>query len=197
MYFPEHFAYKIMRNFFLEHEEYDYLVLATDDIVVKPEHIIQLTRDLEKRAPAVLSGVMNVDLDDQVFVNLCMSLPMKHRRQRKYPWMTRREVFVEEDIFQVAFSGFPLMAIRRDVVKKLPFDADKVFEGMAGDKGASLDFVFCQYCMDRDIPILVDKRIDMLHLRTKGGLVINDKAKVVKYYKGGMPGEDIDYEPFR
>ena len=98
--------------------------------------------------------------------------------------MTRREVFVQDNIFQVAFSGFPLMAIRRDIVLKVPFDADKVFEGLPPHRGASLDFVFCWYCMERDIPIHVDKRIDLKHLRTKGGLMLNDKKREIEFWAG-------------
>jgi len=197
MYYPEHHAYKIMRNYFLRHKEYTHLVLATDDIVVKPEHIINLGKDLQKNDWPVLSGLMNVDLDDKVFLNISMSLPMKNRRLRSYSWLTRSEIFVKEDIFQVAFSGFPLMAIRRDIVEKVPFDADKVFEGLPPNRGASLDFVFCWYCQDKNVPIMVDKRIDLLHLRTKGGLMLNNKHKHVKVYQIGQPGVEIEIDDLR
>jgi len=197
MYYPEYFAYKIMRNYFLKNKEYTHLVLATDDIVVKSGHIDMLENDLKKFDYPVLSGVMNVDLDDREYVNLAMSLPLKNRTLRKYSWMTRRELFVKEDIFQVAFSGFPLMAIRRDIVEKVPFDADRVFQGLPPDRGASLDFVFCWYCVMKDIPIMVDKRIDMLHLRTKGGLMLNNKHKKVKTYQVGQPGVEIEVDDLR
>jgi len=186
-----------MRNFFLKNKEYSHLVLATDDIVVKPEHINLLEKDLQKYDYPVLTGLMNVDLDDVEFVNLSMSLPLKKRRLRQYSWMTRREVFVKDEIFQVAFSGFPLMAIRRDIVEKVPFDADRVFEGLPPERGASLDFVYCWYCQEKDIPIMVDKRIDMLHLRTKGGLMLNNKHKQVKYYLKGQPGTEIEIDDLR
>lgn len=190
-FYPEYFAYKIMRNYFLRHEEYTHLVLATDDIVVKANHICQLAKDLEESYYPVLSGLMNVDLDDHVFVNLSMSLPMKNRRLRKYSWLSRDEVFVKDNIFQVAFSGFPLMAICRDVVKLLSFDADKVFEGLPPHRGASLDFVFCWYCQERDIPIMVDKRIDLLHLRTAGGLEVNKQAKKIVFQSPGAADKTI------
>ena len=186
-----------MRLFFLRNPEYTHLVLATDDIVVEPHHVSLIERDLQRLDPPVLSGMMNVDLDDEVFVNLSMSLPMKDRRLRKYSWLTRDDVFVKEDIFQVAFSGFPLMAIRRDVVNKLSFDADKVFKGLPPHRGASLDFVFCWYCQEGDIPIMVDKRIDMLHLRTAGGLKIDKTKEKLMYYLKGQPGVEIETDPIR
>jgi len=197
MFMPEWPAYNFMRLFFLRNPDYSHLVLATDDIVVEPKHILMLQRDLAKHDYPVLSGLMNVDLDDEVFVNLSMSLPMKDRKLRKYSWMTRREVFVKEDIFQVAFSGFPLMAIRRDIVKKLSFDADRVFKGLPPHRGASLDFVFCWYCQEQEIPVMVDKRIDMLHLRTAGGLKVSKENQKLMYYLKGQPGIKLDTDPIR
>lgn len=186
-----------MRNFFLRNHDYTHLVLATDDIVVKPQHIARLLSDLAKHDYKVLSGIMNVDLDDKIRVNLSMSLPMKDRRLREYHWMTRKDLFLKtEDIFQVAFSGFPLMAIRRDVVEKVNFDADKVFEGLPPHRGASLDFVFCWYCQQKDIPILVDKRIDMLHLRTAGGLMVKKKQQQILFYLKGQNPVSIEPDSF-
>jgi len=180
-----------MRNFFLKNEQYTHLLLATDDIVVKPIHIHQILRNLKTFDYPVLSGLMNVDLDDEVFVNLTMSLPMKNRRLRQYSWMTRRELFVKEDIFQVAFSGFPLMCIRRDIVKRIPFDADRVFEGKPPENGASLDFVYAWYCEEHNVPVMVDKRIDLLHLRTKGGLMLNSKRKHTIFWEHGKEPVEI------
>jgi len=180
---PQHYneydAYQIMRDAFLRLKDYTHLVIATDDIVVLPEHIEQLQKDLEENDYPVLSGIMNVDLDDKVFVNICHTLPTKQRRGRKYNWITR-DLLPEWDIFQAEFSGFPLMAIRRDIVERFEFRGDRVFEGLPPTRGASYDLVFCWDCKENGIPIYVDSRIDMLHLRTKGGCVINkEEQKVV------------------
>jgi len=155
----EHKAYREMREYFLTHEQYTHLVLATDDIVVHPEHIDQLIEDLEVEDYPVISGIMNVEQTDVTYVNISMTLPIKDRKHRQYKWLTRDDLKNKPDIFKVAFAGFPLMAIRRDVVSKIIFDADRVFEGKAPDRGASLDTVFCWYCKERDIPIVVDQRI--------------------------------------
>jgi len=152
----------------LEHEEYTHLVLATDDIVVHPKHIDQLIEDLENNDYPVLSGIMNVEQIDQKYVNISMSLPIKDRKHRQYKWITRPELEPMDDIFQVAFAGFALTAIRRDVVSKIMFDADRVFEGKEPHRGASLDTVFCWYCKERNIPIMVDQLILMKHLRSSG-----------------------------
>lgn len=196
MYVAEWHAYQNMRREFLERKQYTHLVLATDDIVVKPKHIRQLQKDLERHDFPVLSGMMNVDLDDKVYLNICMNLPMKDRRLRKYQWMTREEL-PKQSIFPVKFSGFPLMAIRRDVIEQTNFDADKVFKGLPPYRGASLDFVFCWYCQDIGVPIMVDKRIELLHLRTAGGLKVGQKAKKLIYWPFGKEKIDVTPDEFR
>ena len=160
-------AYKIMRDYFLHHTEYTHLVLATDDIVVYPKHIDILIDDLENNDFPVLSGMMNVETTDVYNVNLAMELPIKDRHHRAYTWMKRDEL-PRDRFFKVAFSGFPLMAIRRDLIDQYTFMADRVFEGQPPHRGASLDLVFCYWCQEHDIPIMVDQDINMKHLRDRG-----------------------------
>ncbi len=171
---PEWQAYKLMREYFLEHMEYSHLVLATDDIVVKPEHIKQLIRDIELHDYPVVAGLMNVDQGDKININIAYQLPLKNRRSRKYQWMKRNELPID-NCFKVAFNGFSLMAIRRDIVAKSSFSADRVFEGKPPEQGASLDLVFCYWCQDNNIPVYCDKRIDMEHLRKSGVIMIGQK----------------------
>jgi len=180
----EHKAYAQMREYFLEHEEYTHLVLATDDVVVRPEHIDRLVDDLEEYDYAILSGMMNVEQKDPKYLNISLSLPIKDRQHRQYWWLTADELEGYPDIFKVAFAGFALTAIRRDVVDKIMFDADRVFEGKPPDHGASLDTVFCWYCKERDIPIYVDKRIRMTHLRKSGTMRLSkmDRLYIWKEY---------------
>ena len=182
-------AYKWARDYFLEHEEYDYFVIATDDIVVKPEHIRQLKEDLsirlspedeEFRSFAVLSGMMNVDEIDYPNgnLNICMCLALKDKKLRHYDWLDLTRL-PKDDIFQVKFSGFPLMAIRRDIVKMFPFATDSIFKGKGMQFGASLDFVFCWYCHEYNIPVCVDKRIFMHHLRGQGKHQAGERKKEI------------------
>lgn len=162
-------AYAQMRDYFLAHNQYEYMVLATDDIVVKPEHIEQLMRDLDEGDYPVLGGMMNVEQTDTENVNLTWILPMTDRGAREYRWLKRSEL-PQENIFQVSFNGFALLAIRRDIVEDYIFNTDAIFRD--GEKnlafGASLDFVFCHWCNQKGIKIYTDKRIDMKHLRNEG-----------------------------
>lgn len=180
----EFFAYEEARNFFLNEGDWEYLVLATDDIVVKPEHIIQLQKDIDNFHYPVISGIMNVDQNEYQLpygnLNICHELALKDRRLRQYNWIKRRDL-PEEDIFPVKFSGFPLMAIRRDVVKMTPFAADGVYKGKPMNLGASLDFVFCWFCHEKGIPIYADKRINMQHLRISGRMQIGEREPITEF----------------
>jgi len=179
----EWLAYQQMRNYFLEHEEYTHLVLATDDIVVLPEHVDMLQDVLERNDYPVLSGMMNVEQSDTEIVNLTILLPSKDRKIRAYQSLKRSEL--PDDIFRVGFSGFPLMAIRRDIIERYDFPADRIFEGLSPDRGASLDLVFCHWCNDNDIPIRVDKRIDMKHLRRSGRLRLKKADRLYFWPENG------------
>lgn len=162
-------AYANARKYFLEHD-YDYLLIATDDIVVLPEHIRLIQEDCENKYP-VISGMMNVDqheyMVDDGSLNICYELALKDRKLRYYNWIKRNQL-PEDDIFQVKFAGFGLTAIRRDIVERIEFAGDGIFKDKGMKFGASLDFVFCWNCHVMGIDVFVDKRIDMKHLRTSG-----------------------------
>lgn len=180
-------AYQQMRKYFLQHKEYTHLVLATDDIVVLPDHVDMLQDALESNDYPVLSGMMNVEQSDTENVNLTITLPTKNRKGRTYQWLRRSDL--PDGIFPVGFSGFPLMALRRDVVEAYDFPADRVFEGLAPDRGASLDLVFCHWCQENNIPIMVDKRIDMKHLRKSGRMRLKKTDRLYFWPENGVKKE--------
>jgi hypothetical protein len=173
-------AYKWARDYFLSHKEYDYLIIATDDIIVKAEHIRQLKEDLKEFKFAVISGMMNVDEKDYPNgnLNICSVLALKDKKLRHYDWLDLTRL-PKDDIFLVKFAGFGLTAIRRDIVEMFPFATDSIFKGKGMQFGASLDFVFCWYCHEYNVPIYVDKRIFMHHLRTHGKHQAGERKKEI------------------
>ena len=173
-------AYKWARDYFLNHKEYDYLIIATDDIIVKPEHIIQLKNDIKEFKFAVISGMMNVDEKDYPDgnLNICSVLALKDKKLRHYDWLDLTRL-PKDDIFLVKFAGFGLTAIRRDIVEMFPFATDSIFKGKGMQFGASLDFVFCWYCHEYNVPIYVDKRVFMHHLRTHGKHQAGERKKEI------------------
>ena len=126
--------------------------------------------------------MMNVDQEEYQDqwgnLNICYELAMQNRKLRYYSWIKRNEL-PKEDIFEVKFAGFGLTAIRRDIVELLPFHTDSVFKGTGVESGASLDLVFCWYCYEKGIPIYVDQRIDMKHLRTSGTHQAGERKKEI------------------
>ena len=178
-------AYWWAREYFLEND-YDYFVIATDDIVVKPEHIRQLQSDLNERDFQVLAGMMNVDEIHwpDGYHNICFDLAIQDRKLRYYNWLMPKEL-PKEDIFRVKFTGFGLTAIRRDVMELLQFAGDGFYRGHGMEFGASLDLVFCWDCHDNGIPIYCDKRIKMQHLRTHGEHQVGKRNPRAFLYKDG------------
>lgn len=180
-------AYKTMRDFFLS-KDYDYLVLATDDIVVKPEHIEQLLKTLTTYGYPVISGMMNVDQHEynepNGNLNICYELALKDKKLRHYSWLTRQNL-PEKEVFQVKFAGFGLTAIRRDIIEKYQFAGDAIFKGKGMEFGASLDFVFCWWCHENNAPIFVDRKIDMQHLRISGTSQVGSRNPRIYFCEQG------------
>lgn len=165
------YAMQQIRNYFLNHN-YDYLIIAPDDLVVKQEHLNQLIEDCEKIEYKAISGMCNVDEHDHIRpdgnLNISMELPSK-QKPRKYNWLTK-DIVADyiDDIFPVKFAGFPLMAIRRDLIMEYEFPSDSIFKKSRPQEGYSFDLVFCYWCQDKGIPIYVDRRIYIEHKRNSG-----------------------------
>ena len=125
---------------------YDYVVIATNDVIVKQENIDQLILDLKDK-PRVLCGCFNVDLDwNSTKLNISYDLD--------YNW-------IDDDTsgtYSVKFAGFPLMAIRWDVFHSYQF---------TGSHNAG-DMRFCKWCDENNIPIRCNTDNRMLHLRYYG-----------------------------
>jgi len=172
---PEVDAYHLVRDFFLENKQYTHLAIGTDDIVVKPEHMLALAADLEGKDYPVLTGVMNVYQEDHDLLNITPngSIPSPIWAKRIYNWINKKEMYRytangTNPIIQVGFSGFPVMIIRRDVVERIPFESDAKYNPVPFPLGGSLDVQFCYSCHRMKIPIFCDTRVEMDHLRLSG-----------------------------
>lgn len=187
-------AYKIIRDFFLS-KDYDYLVLATDDIIVKPEHIERLKHSLEVSGLPILSGYMNVDQHEwqqkEGNVNICYELALKDKKLRYYNWIKLQDM-PDKEYFQVKFAGFGLTAIRRDIIERYEFAGDAIFKGKGMQFGASLDFVFCWWCHENNVPIWIDSKIHMQHLRTSGKHQVGERKPRTYFWKYGEEAQVIE-----
>ena len=183
--YQEYTAFQIIRKFFIQHIEYSHLVLASDDIVVKPKDITQLAIDLIMKNDPVICGMMNVDEKDYPNGRLAIAYELPDKMWGDYKWLKRSDLHKNIDIFPVEFNGFCLMSIRRDIIERYEFKADTVLRGGTDPAfGGSYDLVFCWWCKENGIPIYVDKRIDMVHLRQSGKLDVNSNPETILIKNG-------------
>lgn len=164
-YFKEWSAYQQIRNFFLDHIEYTHLAICPDDLVITPKDLDYLKDDIEKFDFPVVSGMSNVNMDKPDLMNVMIgSIPAKMAQNRTpFAWNKFRDF--KQDLTKVLFSGFPLMIIRRDIVEKIDFDSESKLDGFDPDQVGNLDIHFCWRCYENNIPIWVDRRARMIHLR--------------------------------
>jgi hypothetical protein len=153
-----------MREFFLDNA-YSHLVLCPDDLLVTPTDLIQLIDDIKLGFGRVVSGMCNVDSKhskSSLNITTPENLPHANPRLRRYEWITTEsmERRTDKEPFKVGYSGFPLMAIDKDVLAELPF---------RNDGQCCIDVMFCWDCAQRNIPIYVDPKINLLHLKREDG----------------------------
>ena len=161
-------AYHILTDFFLNKplgKQFTHLVIAPDDLVVKREHYDALVKTLQEEDYPAFSGVCNIDCVHADVLNICVDeVPNIIRKLRRHKWAHVSKV--PEGIIKVKFSGMPFMFIRRDIVEAVPLRGDTLYDvNRQHQEPKSFDAAFCWECHQRNIPIHVDTRIKMLHLR--------------------------------
>jgi len=170
-YYHEWTAYQHMRTWFLSHKEYTHLVIASDDLIVKPENIEKLIEELKKKDYSVFCGVCSINGNDLNVINIIRTENMPTLNERHYDFIKRKDV---SGIIEVGFAGFPLMAIRRDMIERFDFDSQSKLEGGDPDYTGNLDLIFCIRCKENNIPIYVDTDNYMIHLRGHGQIKWHD-----------------------
>lgn len=183
-YWKEIQAYMIIQDFFLNHSNADYLIIAPDDLVVNAEHFEKLAETVEKENYPVFSGVCNLDCNHPNTLNICVhATPHVLRKLRRYHWAEANQV--EQGIIQVKFAGLPFQFIRRDVAEKIPLTGDTPHDiHRRGIEPTSFDTAFCYECEQKNVPIYVDTRVKMLHLRyAEHGSIIGSQVDNIRVYK--------------
>lgn len=176
-YFTEQKAYETLRNFFLEHKEYTHMVICPDDLIVHQTDLEALMETIDSRYWPIVSGVCNVDLGkNKNKLSITENLPHPSRWMKKdgkvIRWGYRWYQWYEKDktpkgCFRVPHTGFAAQFIRRDVVEKIMFMDDSKYND-DGHLGGGVDVMFSNACEWADIPLMVDTRVKMLHLRKPG-----------------------------
>ena len=149
-------------------------------MVVKPQDLTRLIAGLNRYDYPVLTGMCNID-NAPANKNLVAGTPTKHVPKddvvmRRYVWMsTKSKRMRKGEIFPIGYAGFPLFAIRRDIVEQIPFRNDGI---------CCIDVFFCWDCYKAKIPIMLNPKINMVHLKIADGMYQDfhvDKKKPFTY----------------
>lgn len=112
-------------------------------------------------------------------MNITRNVPSKRMFNRIYEWIPTKDILGISNgnpIISVGYNGFALMTIRRDVIERIPFESDSLYENTPVKTGGAVDTHFCFSCNKNTIPVKTDTRVVMRHLRTSGKMRV-EKAK--------------------
>jgi len=162
--YPE--PHKIQQEF-LATADYDYIIMVTNDLIVEQKNLDTLIADINQHHHKIISGVCNADLDKyKNFWNVTRKEPVDN----KYRWV---EMGTMQGIQPVAFAGFPLMAISREVYKQ--------FNWCVNGNNAAMDKRFCHWANNMGYQIMVNPQNEMKHLHQQGDMMVGIKPKKVIY----------------
>jgi hypothetical protein len=166
LYFKDNFdelqVYQVFREYFLENKDYTHFVILPDDLLVDPETIEKLMKDLEKRDYPVLSGVCNFNCDAWETFDIDLAIDYHKTAAREYLLANEIPNFEYyckinslSGIKKVAFAGFPITFIKREVIEKVPF----------GSTGRGIDSFFSVELLKKRIDQYVDFDARSIHLK--------------------------------
>lgn len=160
--FDELQVYQVFREYFLEHKEYTHFVILPDDLFIDPESIEILINDIKKKDYAVISGICNFNCDAWETYDIDLCIDWANTAGKDYLLANEVPKFQYyspqgklKGIKKVAFAGFPVMFIRRDVIEKIPF----------GSVGKGIDSFFAVELMKNRIDQYVDFDARNIHLK--------------------------------
>jgi hypothetical protein len=160
-YQDEKTAYKLLRDFFLEHNEYTHMVICPDDLIVTKEVFKILSDDQTVFNYPVLAGICNLSWQQMDTYSCC-------RKVSGFQFLTEKELTEmrvrsndPQLILHMGHEAFACSWMRRDVVEKIPL------EGM--NEGHHFDWAFSIACRKYGVMIHVDTSARMLHLKNRLG----------------------------
>ena len=172
------------QKFFLEHKEYTHFVYLAPDLVITKSQFKALVREVENFDYEVYGPVCNVDKGKyENKLACCNKLPKIKYEFRIYRWVQEeaRQYFLNHGIkhHKVKFNALAFCFIKREILEKykfttLPYETDErpIWEKRGG---YACDLAFAHYCDFAHIPMVVDLRIKLNHLRYGGKLQVGIK----------------------
>jgi len=198
--YMHHQAHQIGLKYFFDHPEYDYYVISTDDALGTPHHIRLLLEDEEQHKFPVVSGWCSIDPQKNGLASLtiepCHPDVLKYRKVKPYGYkfVTIKDVLVGKYGFpfiKAWFNANALNLVRRETLKKVAYHPFKLQhdghcitkETKKKGRGVMFDIQFAFDCAKNNIPIMVDTRIFLLHVRTRGLSKVGRKPSKVIFVK--------------
>lgn len=158
-------------------KEYTHLVLFENDIIVRPDDFRQLICDIEEYPFLdIISGVMNVDMDENKDYLACTTDLPNLQYPRVMHWIPKENMSI--GIHRIRHAGFSLVAIKTKMLfhNWILKGFDKNTEG-----DIDADLYFSHECAKANIPMYVDSRICLTHLRYKGKMMVGIKEPEMEF----------------
>lgn len=187
---PEVETYKQIRNYFLEHTEYDYLTIVPDDTTFDPNIFKILIDDINRYKFDVITGYSNISLNNMNTYTLSID-PVSQYRDRTYNLLTKSTLFDKNGkskfgrYFKVKWLGFSLTTIKRKVIEKIEFEDDARYNNHPYGTGCCVDTIFSFQCNRLGINMWADINVNITHLR------VGDGSLLTNFYVGKKPPKTL------
>ena len=163
-------AFKLAKDFFLEHD-YTHMLIYAEDIITTPDMVKLLIKDAEEYDFPVVSGWINFDLTHNwVSFNFkdLRKENVYYANQYQFPSI---EYVLKHDLknpfIEVFYQGMGLTLIRRDVVEKVSFKPYKESIKKLGNRwfraGTMHDLQFAIELANMGIKNIIDLRVFAFH----------------------------------
>lgn len=206
--YMHHHAHEIGRNYFLQHPEYDYFIISSDDVLGCESQLKMLLQDEKENNFPVVSGWCNVKLDAgwaAVSRQPHDGIQTKKTSYEAYHFVNMEDIILAKCGYPFAkmwFVGLPLTLIQRELLEQnkitfSPFIKIKdrccvTEETRQNGRGVMFDLQFAIECWRNNIPIIVDTRIFLLHFGMTGPYVkVGSENPTITLIKAGQTPELI------
>lgn len=161
--------YQTLKDEFLklvDDEEYQYLALLPDDLVINKAGVDKLAANVASNPKKyeIMMGNCNVEIGSP-YVAVTKNLPSLDRKKRVYNWYTKK-LLLGKGIVPVKHSGTPLCILNRELITSgiISLKNDKEWNPDTL-VGTSEDVVLSWDAYTHGIPIYVDTDVMFLHLK--------------------------------
>jgi len=158
-YYAEPEAYKIFKEFFLEHKQYSHLAVCPDDLELNKDMVVELWMAINEYDYPVLSGYSNLSETQPNIYCIMNYIADTEAPPASEGSFFERNGLPEGRFFKVKHSGFGCQIIRRDVFEKVSW------KGSCNEGNGNFDWQFSKDCYRLKIPIMIDSKALFYHRR--------------------------------